>query len=174
MNEITCLLIGQDPFNNKKYENMKYEKIDKDICFDNIAFIPVPKKESNFKINYNSITSYTRILGVINKTKINKNNFVDFDSNLINKITSLYKKGIYLVNFKELKAINFFESEHYNNDITLICFGDNAINGVKNLKLNNKTFEFPHPSGQNKHPLWYEFYDTPRVYDSAIEIVNEF
>lgn len=178
MNKITCLLIGHEPFGNDKYENMKYKdiaaNIDENICFDDIAFIPVPKKGSNYKINYNSIISYTRMLGVINKIKIDENNFVNLNSNAINKITNLAKEGVYLVNFKELETMNFFKSEHYNDDITLICFGDKAIKGINKLDLNNKILEFPHPSGQNKHPLWYEFYDTPRVYNGVIEIINEF
>ncbi|MDW3797372.1 hypothetical protein CD120_00185 [Staphylococcus saprophyticus] len=174
MNKITCLLIGQDPFNSDKYENMKYKHINKTICFNDIAFIPVPKKSNGFKIKYNSITSYTRMLGLINKTKINENNFVHHHSNVVSKIKNLAKNGVYLVNFTELKNINFFESKLFNDDITLICFGDTAIEGVNNLNLRNTILQFPHPSNQNKHPLWYEFYDTPRIYNGVIEITSKF
>ena len=178
LNKITCLLIGHEPFNNDNYENMKYKiiagKIDENIYFDDIAFIPVLKKGSDFKINYNSITSYTRMLGLINKIKVDENNFVNLNTNAINRITKLAKKGVYLVNFKELKKMDFFKSKHYNVNISLICFGDKAIEGINKLNLSNTILEFPHPSGQNKHPLWYEFYDTQRIYNGAIEITSKF
>ncbi|MEB7758507.1 hypothetical protein [Staphylococcus equorum] len=177
MNNIKCLLIGQEPFNNDNYENMKYQiitaKIEENICFEDIAFIPVAEK-SNYKINYNTITSYTRILGLINKIKVDKNNFVNLNSNVTSQIANLANKGVYLVNFSELQAMNFFQSIYYNVNITLICFGDKAIKGINQMNLSNEILEFPHPSRQNKHPLWYEFYDTPRIYNGAIEITSKF
>ncbi|MDW4292384.1 hypothetical protein QI065_07835 [Staphylococcus saprophyticus] len=174
MEEIKCLLIGQEPFKNDNYENMKYENIDENICFNDIAFIPVPKKGNTDKNYYTKIKTYKRMLGVINKIKINDNNLANHHLSVINKINSLAKDGVYLVNFEELENINFFESPHFNDKIILICFGNIAINGVNNLNLSNETLEFPHPSGQNNDPLWYEFYGKPREYNGAIEITNAF
>lgn len=182
MNKIKTLIIGQSPFDSKDYENKKYSN---NCIFNDIAFIPVPKKSNTDKNYFTGITSYKRMLGVINKTKINDGNLEYYHNSVDNKLDNLFKHGTYLVNFSELNdskftnkanniPCNFFNSDYFSKDITLICFGNKAIDNIKKLNLSNKILEFPHPSGQNLHSLWYEFYGTPREYNGAIEITNEF
>lgn len=182
MKKIKTLLIGESPFEHEKYKNLKYSELNINCDFTEIAFIPIPKPNVSYDVT--TIKSYKRILGVINKTKINDKNLKNYHNNVNNKLSNLFNSGTYLVNFSELNdtkftnkannmPCNFFNSDYFSKDITLICFGNTAINSINNLKLSNKILEFPHPSGQNLHPLWHEFYGTPREYNGAIEITNE-
>lgn len=36
-----------------------------------------------------------------------------------------------------------FNSDYFKKDITLICFGNKAIDNIKNLNFSNKILEFP-------------------------------
>ncbi|RIO12557.1 hypothetical protein [Mammaliicoccus sciuri] len=160
------LIIGQSPYEHKSYINYTYETLNIRCQFKKVAFIPKEKKNKSY--NLKNITTYKRMLGVINNIQINDSNFDSFHNNIENKIKELANKGIFLVNQDELlKHNNLNKVTFINNDAKFICFGKVAYTSVLDrVRKSNHTniYHYPHPSPQNSSEFWENYLEENRNY----------
>ncbi|MEB6202191.1 hypothetical protein MXL97_10305 [Mammaliicoccus fleurettii] len=168
MKKIKTLLIGESPFSGKNYRNLKYSELNIKCKFKEVAFIP--KSDTNY--NVLSITTYRRILGLLNKCKINEKNRQNFHNDINKLIKQLANDNIYLVNCSELKTLDF--KNNYRNyisvDTNIICFGKVAYEYIESIGLSNKIYHCPHPSGHVHHNFWDKYNKDKNSYAKSSSI----
>ncbi|RIO08133.1 hypothetical protein BUZ94_11785 [Mammaliicoccus sciuri] len=148
-----CILIGDKPYNeNDDYKPLLY----KDYPTGTVAFFPEIKNK-----NYDlyKLGTYRRVLGFLNSRPITKEEFINLDSpqQLVKYYTN---NDIYFINQSEIVIKNsIIQDKDKNNlfsidDLTIICFGNNAIKKFEDVK---NIIKCPHPSKKVSHKFWEKY-----------------
>ncbi|MEB7657613.1 hypothetical protein NGB24_07070 [Mammaliicoccus vitulinus] len=166
-----CILIGDTSYNeNDNYKPLLYENYPTGI----VVFFPEIKNKS---YDLYELTTYRRLLGFLNSRPLTKEEFTNLDSP--HQLVEYYTNNdIYFINQSEIKIKNsIIQDLNKNNlflidDITIICFGDEAIEKFKNVK---NIIKCPHPSRKVSHKFWEKYdYRYRKDYNFNFDFQNFF
>ncbi|MDW4040332.1 hypothetical protein QI322_06980 [Staphylococcus saprophyticus] len=185
--KINYLFVGESPyFKDKKKEERKYYNIEPKYNYPTELVAFFPEYVNNHKDNIFKITTYKRIIGLLNNDRVSINDSSNYDS--ANNIVKKYKEqGTYFCNLNELKDLITFSERSLkiakknttwiiDSTTKILCFGSDAINYFTSTdfykyKLNIATF--PHPSPNNYNVFW-KHYDkdfNPIIHNLNIDLL---
>ncbi|EZX23446.1 hypothetical protein V070_00927 [Staphylococcus aureus C0673] len=169
--KITYLFVGESPyFKDKKKEEREYYNIKPEFDYPTELVAFFPEYVNNHKGNIFKITTYKRIIGLLNNDRVSVDDSSNYDSP-INIVKKYKEQSIYFCNLSELKNLITFSENSLKitkNEKTwiidsttkILCFGSEAINHFTHTDLYKyklKIATFPHPSPNNYNVFWKHY-----------------